>query len=80
VLAERGEHHARLDVHDGRIGVEVADPAHVPGEVEHEARTDSIAGHRGPASPADNGRLRVTADRQSRNDVVYVAGKDDGVR
>ena len=48
---QRGLHHARLDPNGVRVRVEVADRGQMSRGVDHQARTDGVAGTRRPRPP-----------------------------
>jgi Fe-S oxidoreductase len=58
--------------------IHAEDAVHVPGEVQHDARTDGVAGHRCSSAPADQGRFRFPAGCDDGYDVVHGAWEDDG--
>ncbi len=79
-LLEAAHDHAGLDDGGARLGVDLADAVHVPGEVEDDAGADGVARHRRAAAAGRDRGAGLAGDGERGEDVVGVARADDDLR
>src|SRR5580693_6686679 len=70
------EDHARLDPCNPARRIDLEYGGHVLREIEYYSHVAALSGERSSAAPAEDGRTIFTSQRDSRDDVVAVAGKD----
>ena len=76
LVAQRVEHHARLHAGESSLRVELEDPIHVLGEIEHHGDIAALAGQAGACSARQNRGAVFAAGRHGSHHVVGIARHD----
>ena len=71
------EDRARLHARRAGIRVDSENPMEMPGEVDHEAGADRVAGYRRSGAAAGDGNAETAAYREDRLDLVGMAREED---
>ncbi len=71
------QHRARLHHGQAALGVDLDDPMHVLGEVQHHRHVAALAGQAGAAAAGQDRHVVLAAEGDSGHDVVGVAREDD---
>ena len=72
--AERVEHHPGLYAGEALLWIELEDPIHVLGEVEHYGDIAALSGQAGACSAGQDRSSVFTASRHGSHDIVGIAG------
>jgi hypothetical protein len=75
-LSQRVQNQTRLDPRRPRIRVDVLDPAHVTGEVQHHTRADRVARHAGAGAAHGERHPRIPAAPHHCHHVVRSTRED----
>jgi len=70
------EHDSGLDAGDAAGRIDLKNLRHVLGEVENNRYVAALAGERCAPAPAEEWRTELAAERDRRQDIVNIAGKD----
>src|SRR5580692_370083 len=70
------EDHARLDPRHPAYRIDLEDGGHVFREIEDYGDVTALSGERSSAAPAEDGRAIFASQRDGRDDIVAVAGKN----
>src|SRR5580692_4012515 len=70
------EDHARLDPRYPALRIDLEDGGHVLREIEHHGDVAALSGERSSAAPAEDGRAIFASQRDSRDDIVDIAGQN----
>jgi hypothetical protein len=73
-------HHAGLHPRQAPFGVDLDDPAHMPGQVHHDRVPDRLAGQAGTRAPGQHRNAELGGGDGGGGDVVGSAGKDNADR
>ena len=74
------EDHARLDPRYPALRIDLEDGGHVLREIEHHGDVAALSGERSSAAPAEDGRAIFASQRDGRDDIVDIAGKNHSDR
>jgi hypothetical protein len=75
-VAQVIEHDSGLDADDAARRIDLKNLRHVLGEVENNRDVAALSGKRRAPAPAEEWRTELAAERDRRQDIFNIAGKD----